>query len=211
MSIEQKVHGRKIKQQRGQVTYQALVDTGFRLLEKKDLENISVAELAKEAGYSVGAFYARFHSKDQFFDALIQAHLISRTNTLVELYTNISSEALVEDLIENMINYYWEHRQFWRTVLLKSSKDADFWEPFKEHFFASSKRFIGWLYLENNRTLSEQEEANIYFAFQVVQSTINNTLFNRSGPVLIGQKLFVEELVRTFRLVSDFDNLVKKS
>jgi AcrR family transcriptional regulator len=211
MSIEQKAHGRKIKQQRGQATYQALVDTGFRLLEKKDLENISVAELAREAGYSVGAFYARFHSKDEFFDALIQAHLISRTNTLVELYTNISSESLVEDLIENMTNYYWEHRQFWRTVLLKSSRDANFWEPFKEHFFASSKRFIDWLYLENNRTLSEPEEANIYFAFQVVQSTINNTLFNKSGPILIGQKLFVEELVRTFRLVSDFDNLVKKS
>jgi len=211
MNIEQKSHGRKIKQQRGHTTYQALIDTGFRLLEKKHLEDISVAELTKEAGYSVGAFYARFHSKDEFFAALIQAHLLSRTNTLVEMYSNISRETLVEDLIENMINYYWEHRQFWRTVLLKSTRDANFWEPFKEHFFESSKQFIDWLYLANNKTLSEQEEANIYFAFQVVQSTINNTLFNKSGPILIGQKLFIEELVRTFRLVSDFDNLVKKS
>jgi AcrR family transcriptional regulator len=211
MDIQQKSHGRKIKQQRGHATYQALIETGFKLLEKKDLENISVAELAKEAGYSVGAFYARFHSKDEFFSALIQAHLLSRTNTLVDLYTNISREALVKDLIENMINYYWEHRQFWRTVLLKSTRDATFWEPFKEHFYESSKRFIDWLYHENNRALSEQEEANIYFAFQVVQSTINNTLFNNSGPILIGQKLFIEELVRTFSLVSDFENLVIKS
>jgi AcrR family transcriptional regulator len=210
-NIRQNPHGREIKQQRGQATYQALIDTGFRLLEKKGLENISVAELAREAGYSVGAFYARFHSKDEFFAALIQAHLQSRTNTLDELYANISRETLVDDLIENMINYYWEHRQFWRTVLLRSTRDTTFWEPFKDHFFSSSKRFIDWLFNANNRALTEQEEANIYFAFQVVQSTINNTMFNKAGPILIGQKLFTVELARTFRLVSDFDNLVKKT
>ena len=211
MNIQQNTHGRKIKQQRGQATYQALIDTGFRLLEKKDLENITVAELARKAGYSVGAFYARFHSKDEFFAALIQAHLQSRTDTLVELYANITRDTLIDDLIENMTNYYWEHRQFWRTVLLKSTMDATFWEPFKEHFYSSHKRFVDWLYQENNRALTEREEANIYFAFQVVLSTINNTMLNKSSPILIGEKLFIEELVRAFNLVSDFDNLVLKN
>jgi len=58
--------------------------------------------------------------------------------------------------------------------------------------------------------LTEREEANIYFAFQVVLSTINNTMYNQSGPIIMGQKLFIEELARTFILVSDFENVVKK-
>lgn len=214
MNIKQtprnKSHGRKIKQQRGHLTYDALVNTGFRLLEKKDLEKISVAELSREAGYSVGAFYARFHSKDEFFEALVHEHLRIRTETLESLYANIPRDTLIEDLIENMANYYWSHRQFWRTVLVKSARDPSFWEPFREHFLESTRRFIDRLYLENERSLTEREEANIYFAFQVVLSTINNTIYNQSGPIIMGQKLFIEELIRTFSLVSDFENVVKK-
>ena len=110
-----------------------------------------------------------------------------------------------------MTDYYWGHRLFWRTVLVKSARDPAFWEPFQDHFIASTQRFIDRLHQENGRSLTEREEANIYFAFQVVLSTINNTVYYQTGPIIMGQKLFIEELVRTFNLVSDFDNLVKKS
>lgn len=205
-----KSHGRQIKQERGHRTYEALVTTGFKLLEKKDLETITVAELARAAGYSVGAFYARFHSKDEFFEALVHTHLQTRTSTLIELYEKIPTATLIPDLIENMANYYWDHRQFWRTVLVKSVKEPAFWDPFREHFVESTKRFIDRIHMEIKRTLTEKEEADIYFAFQVVLSTINTTIFNQSGPIMIGQKLFIEELTRAFALVSDFDNIVKR-
>ena len=206
-----KSHGRQIKQERGHRTYEALVNTGFKLLEKKDLQSITVAELAQTAGYSVGAFYARFHSKDEFFEALVHTHLSNRTATLVELYATIPTRTLVPDLINNMANYYWGHRQFWRTVLAKSMQDPVFWEPFRDHFLESTKRFIDRLHGEINRTLTAKEEADIFFAFQVVLSTINSTLFIESGPIIIGQKLFIEELTRAFSLVSGFDNILGKS
>src|ERR1043165_1560122 len=43
--------GRKIKQARGRKTYDALIATGFKLLENHELEAISIADLAKAAGY----------------------------------------------------------------------------------------------------------------------------------------------------------------
>jgi hypothetical protein len=67
--------GRAIKPDRGRKTYAALVETGFQLLESRDFESISIAELARSAGYSIGAFYARFDSKDEFFHALTARHL----------------------------------------------------------------------------------------------------------------------------------------
>ena len=65
----------RIRQKRGQVTYDALIDTAFAMLADKELDEISVAELAQKAGYSVGAFYARFRSKDELFDAMVLRHV----------------------------------------------------------------------------------------------------------------------------------------
>lgn len=68
---------RRIKQKWGRRTYDALIETGFALLEHRELEAISIAEFAKAAGYSTGAFYTRFRSKDEFFDATMRSSKIS--------------------------------------------------------------------------------------------------------------------------------------
>ena len=41
----------RIKQPRGRKTYDSLIETGFKLLEHNELESISIAELARVAGY----------------------------------------------------------------------------------------------------------------------------------------------------------------
>ena len=62
MGLENKhsteLRGLGIKQSRSKKTYDALIKTAFRLLKKRDFDSITVAELSKSAGYSVGAFYA---------------------------------------------------------------------------------------------------------------------------------------------------------
>ena len=69
----------RIKQKRSEKTYDALIDTAFELLEKREFDDISIAELSQRAGYSVGAFYARFKSKDELFEALVARHIEHRT------------------------------------------------------------------------------------------------------------------------------------
>ena len=69
----------RVRQKRGQITYDALIETCFDLLQEKDFDEISIAELSQKAGYSVGAFYARFKSKDELFDAMIERHLEQAT------------------------------------------------------------------------------------------------------------------------------------
>ena len=58
--------GLNIKQKRSKKTYDALIKSGFRLLKKREWASITIAELSRAAGYSVGAFYTRFRSKDEF-------------------------------------------------------------------------------------------------------------------------------------------------
>jgi len=58
------------------------------------------------------------------------------------------------------------------------------------------------------RELTPSEEMNVRFAFQIVFGTINNAIINSPGPIFLGQTLFIENLARAFRVVSDYDNLV---
>ncbi len=199
--------GHKVKQRRSQKTYDALIAAGFRLLEDRELDDISVAELAAAAGYSVGAFYARFRSKDEYFDAMIDQHLQSRREIQLGLLDTLTDDGLVAGLVENIVAYYWSRRRFWRAALMRSMRDSTFWTPIRQlgNDFASA--FVLRISERIGRVLTTEEETNIRFAFQIVFGTINNTIINRPGPVFMGQSQFVDNLVRAFRLIANYDNL----
>jgi len=200
--------GRRIKQARGRKTYDALIATGFKLLEHEEFESITIAELAKAAGYSVGAFYARFHSKDEFFDAMIAHHLEHRTRTRDRLLATISNDKLINELIKELVGYYWKRRRFWRAALIRSIRDPDFWEPIRQHGHELANRLIARMSKHAERELTPREEMNVRFAFQILLGTINNAIINSPGPIFLGQALFIENLARAFRVVSDYDDLV---
>jgi len=129
------------KQRRSKVTHDALIKAGFALVDKYDIEQISIAELARHAGYSVGGFYAIFDSKDEFFDALIEAHLDKRTETHKGLMQNCTRARLIDDLMSNIVRYYWDHHVFWRAVLRRTLLDPEYWAPFRVHFRDSTQLY----------------------------------------------------------------------
>lgn len=209
--MKAQTHGRAIKQQRGHQTYSALLEAGFRLLQSKDLDKISIAELSTSAGYSIGAFYARFHSKDEFFDALVAWHLEQRSQTLGKLYEKLPLNALVPQLIKNIIDYYRKNRRFWRAAQIRNVRDPVFAKTFRENFNYHSRIFIEHLQTVLGRKLTRSEQADIVFAFQLVMGSVNNAAFNESGPILLGQKLYIQEMQRAFVLVSGIDRLLEEA
>jgi AcrR family transcriptional regulator len=202
--------GKRIRQKRSQKTYDSLIATAFKLLERREFEDISIAELTRHAGYSVGAFYARFDSKDELFDAMVVQHMDDRRKTRARHFATLSDDTLIRALIKNTVHYYWTRRRFWRAALIRSIRDADFWEPLRKlgHEFADS--IIERMSRIADRPLTETEETNVRFAVQVALGTINNTIINKPGPVFMGQAEFVDNLARAFRLVSGYDGLVEE-
>lgn len=198
----------RIKQQRGRKTYAALVEAGFKLLAEKEFESISIAELARTAGSSVGGFYARFRSKDEFLEAMVAHHLEHRTRHRDRLLATTSDDRLVNALIEDLVTSYWTRRRFWRSALIRSIRDPQFWEPIRQHGRAYADLLIERITRSAKRPLTEAERLSVSFAFQVALGTINNAILNRPGPIFIEQDLFIENLARAFRLVCDYDRLV---
>ncbi len=202
--------GISIKQVRSKKTYKALIAAGFRLIKKLELDSITVAELSKAAGYSVGAFYTRFKSKDDFFDAMVVHHMISRVKTQDKIFASFQREDFIDEIIKDIVQYYWINRRFWRAALFRSIRDREFWEPIRKTGHSLASRVISRISELADRPLTEMEETNVRFAFQITLGTINNTIINQPGPIFMKQKLYVEKLIRAFRLVSDYDSIVSK-
>jgi AcrR family transcriptional regulator len=197
----------RIRQKRGQVTYDALIETAFALLDEKEFDEISIAELAQKAGYSVGAFYARFHSKDELFDAMVQQHVQNRRKTRRRQFEETNDARLLHELLDETVRYYWGRRRFWRAALIRSITEPAFWTPMRmlSHEFADA--LLGRLRARAGRALTATEDANARFAVQLAFGLINNTILNRPGPFFLEQNLFIENLVRAFKLVSGYDEL----
>ena len=208
MSVANRIGpGQPVVQKRSRKTYEALTAGGFRLLEDHEFESISIAETARASGYSVGAFYARFASKDEYFDALVAQHLAERAEGRKRVFDSALPDSLIETVIEDMVGYYWRRRRFWRAVLMRSTNDSDFWAPVRE----SGRDFIELLtaHVEANarRPLTAQERDNISFAVHMVYGVLNYRIINRPVPSLSGSGSFVPDLVRAFRLVSGYDTI----
>jgi AcrR family transcriptional regulator len=197
----------RIRQKRSQKTYEALIATAFKLLERREFDAISIAELTQKAGYSVGAFYARFKSKDELFDAMVVSHMEDRRAARKKLFSVAPDTTLIRELMAETVNYYWARRRFWRAALIRSIRDLDFWEPLRKLGHELADMMIERIASRAKRPLTEAEQTNVRFAVQLVLGTINNTIINRPGPIFMEQALFVDNLARAFRLVSGYDEL----
>jgi len=202
-------YGNIIKQKRSRKTYDALVKAAFRLLKNRIMDTISIAELASAAGYSVGAFYARFNSKDVFLNALVEHHVKMRRATHVRFFSTVSDERLVEELVANVVANVSRNRGFWLSCLMRSVQDPGFWKPMRDLGHGLAGNFINHVSERLGRQLTEKEEVNIRFAFQTVFGTLNNSVINQPGPFQIKDPEFTENLIRTFHLVSDYDSMLQ--
>src|SRR5258708_16818333 len=59
------------QQRRSQETTIALLEAAAAMLRERSLDELSIEDLCKRVGVTIGAFYGRFESKDAFFTALM--------------------------------------------------------------------------------------------------------------------------------------------
>ena len=199
--------GHKVQQARSRRTYDALIRTGFALLEQQEFNTITIAGLASAAGYSVGAFYARFKSRDEFLEAMVAQHVRDRCAARERLLASTPHDELIGALIGDLVRYYWRRRRFWRAVLTRSTSDPGFFAPIAQNASEYVELVTARIEADVSRQLTRKERDNIGFAIHIVLGTINNRIVNRPEPSLLGQKTFVEQLTRAFGLVAEYDAL----
>ncbi len=121
---------RKPHQVRSQQTLERIVAALEALLGFRDFEAISVAEITKRAGTSVGAFYARFTGKDALLPLLYERYGADLERRMEALVAGIPWDELdlrgsVERLVRLLIEQFRGRRGLMRAVGLFARQRPD--------------------------------------------------------------------------------------
>lgn len=195
-----------VKQSRSQKTRDRLLAAGFKLLRRKDFDQLSVADIARAANCAVGSFYQRFFDKDQYFFALAEMRREQSRGQLDNWYQGVKLDAIVTRAVERELGFVLDHPDFWRAALRRGTTDPAFWEEFRTLGRKSVDRFIEAYGALIGRSPGAEEQERIRFAFQMVRGTLNNTLINQPGPLALEDAGFRRQTERAFRLVSGIED-----
>jgi AcrR family transcriptional regulator len=191
------------KQDRSRKTRDALIAAAWKLLKAHPWEVISINDLVKSAGCSVGAFYARFADKEALFESLAAEYLQERWLEREKGFGSLASDAdYAAYAILGSYRHLMQYQNFWRAALIKGATDQTFWEPFRTSGLRTMQLTVECHERRIGRPLSEDEIGRIRFAFQMANGAINNGIINRPGPLQPGTPEFEAALVRGFKAVA---------
>lgn len=186
------------KQARSRATRDALIGAGLRLVEERDFDALSIAEIAAAAGCSVGAFYFRFTDKDTYFRALVAA-TVEDGAALFETLAATPPERVVARLVALTVQSYRRRRGLLRAAIRASMSDVTVWEPFKRRGHAIADAVVARL--ARPGTGQAGRERRIRFALQALYGTLNNAILIAPGPLQLGDPALEPELRRMFERI----------
>jgi AcrR family transcriptional regulator len=192
---------RPVKQMRGRRSRDRLLNAGQRLVARRPFDALSVADIARAANSSVGAFYLRFRDKDAFFRALVAQYVAEvRTETL-ELFAAYDDDRLIGALVAGTIGRFRRYEGLIRSAIRKRMEEPSVWEPIRRSGHLNADCLVDWLAKRRGAALTPAEDMSVRFAFQVLYGTLNNALTNRPGPLDIADPALPAHMERAFRLV----------
>jgi AcrR family transcriptional regulator len=116
------------KQARSERTLQRLLDTAEALIKEKGHAAVSIPEIARRAGSSVGGFYARFRDKHELLRALEERHFIELTQRVEALadarrWENVPTRRIVEAAVTELVTSTRERQHMIAAFLVSAIRD----------------------------------------------------------------------------------------
>lgn len=114
---------RLTREQSQAVTRQKLLDSARELFAKGGYGGTSIDAICEHAGYSKGAFYPHFPSKEAIFLDILEQH---GTSSISALLASLDGSTSIEDAIEQMARWADERSRdrHWSLLLLEYVRHA---------------------------------------------------------------------------------------
>ncbi len=200
-------------QARSQATLERLLDGAEALISDKGFDDVTVAEIAARAGFSVGAVYSRFQDKQGVLHAL-QDRFVEEANLTIDdafdpsRWRGASIEEIVGELMVFLVEIHRERRGVLRELLSRTTREASMVER-KERLVAHVGEHLQALLLARKDRIGHPEPAaalrfGLRFALATLEQAI---LFDETGAYGIpdSDERLAAELTRAYLAYLDLD------
>jgi AcrR family transcriptional regulator len=194
---------RAAKQSRSQAKHQALLEAGRRLLDAHDLGTLSVAQLTRDAGMSVGSFYSRFEDKDAWFAELLRVtgeRALQDTQALLvgRRFAKASNQRKVALIVRHVVAIHREHRGIFRAAHSDSARSKLYWPQLHAYGQRLADAVVQALAPQLQQVPAAQRRLRVGIALQLVFGTLVNAVLHNPGPIGLHDKRMEAELSRVF-------------
>jgi AcrR family transcriptional regulator len=168
------------KQARSIARQDALIEYGAQLFNRRDLDEVSVAEITQGLGYSTGSFYSYFQDKAEMFVAVqtwVAAAQDDRLDRVIpaDAARFMTPEERLSTAIDFALTYFREHTGLIRAALRYERRIPQSWAP--------NRRSTEKLITRITEGLDEADTVKLQTAIQLGFGLMVNTVLHDPGPL----------------------------
>jgi AcrR family transcriptional regulator len=193
------------QQRRSQETTVALLEAAAVMLRERSLDELSIEDLCRRVGVTIGAFYGRFESKDAFFSALMS---LAARKALAAVRGAVADDNNVDTglqeacrrVVEVAVDVVRRNVGVVRAASQYESVFPERWGTIRATGSAMADLATPLLLARMGRGRIEAKTRSIGFAFQMMFGTLLNAVLHKPKLVSVDEPEMVDRLALTMFL-----------
>jgi AcrR family transcriptional regulator len=187
------------QQRRSQQTTVALLEAAAAMLHDRSLDELSIEDLCKHVGVTIGAFYGRFESKDAFFSALMSLaarKALAAVRAAVADEDNVGTglEQACRRVVEVAVDVVRRNAGLVRAGSQYESIYPERWGTIRATGSAMVELATPLLLARMGRGRTAAKVRSIGFAFQMMFGTLFNAVLHKPKLVSLDDAEMVDRL-----------------
>ena len=192
-------------QRRSQETTVALLEAAAVMLQERSLDELSIEDLCRRVGVTIGAFYGRFESKDAFFSALMSlaaSKALAAVRAAVADADNLGTglEQACRRVVEVAVDVVRRNVGVVRAASQYESIYPERWGTIRATGGAMIELATPLLLARMGRGRIPAKTRSIGFGFQMMFATLLNALQHKPKLVSLDEPEMVDRLALTMFL-----------
>jgi AcrR family transcriptional regulator len=177
-----------------------MLEAGRALLNDCDIDQVSVQDIVRAAGASVGSFYHNFGTKDAFFRTLVREMAMNREAIAKANFGDTPIEQLPAVLVRGAIDNHRHYRGLLRATIRQHLSGSPVWEPITLMGQNIAEEYNRRLETHLGRRLKEREKERVAFAFVWLYGILAQSVLglNTLNDYRIPDEIFEEETTSSF-------------
>lgn len=187
------------RQRRSQETTVALLEAGAELLRDCAFDELSMDELCRRVGVTIGAFYGRFESKDAYFAALMALAAKRCLAAIDEAVakddrTHAELQKVCRDVVAVVTDVIRRNEGVLRAAMQYKAVQPARWITVRETGTGIVERSMPLLLARMGPGRKQAKTQTIAFAFQMVFGTLLTAVQNKPKLVGLHDKEMIDRL-----------------